>query len=216
MYIRLIRNATLQINYGGKNFLIDPIFAKKGTYPPIPSIKHANERNPLVELPVPVPELLDADAVVVTHLHNDHFDAEAKEALPKEIPLFVQDEADREKTLADGFQDVRVLDADSELGGVHLSKTGGQHGYVGEEDLKRLGNVCGVVLRAKGEGALYLAGDTIWNADVQCALERYHPDVIVVNAGANSIMDKQLIMGAEDVLAVHKAAPHAKLIAAHM
>lgn len=34
--------------------------------------------------------------------------------------------------------------------------------------------------------------------------------------GANSAMEKQLIMGKEDVLLVHQKAPSAQLIATHM
>lgn len=44
----------------------------------------------------------------------------------------------------------------------------------------------------------------------------YQPPVIIVNAGANSAMDKQLIMGKEDVLKVHNAAPSARIIVTHM
>ena len=42
------------------------------------------------------------------------------------------------------------------------------------------------------------------------------PPGIIVNAEANSAMDKQLIMGKEDVLKVHNAAPFARIIATHM
>lgn len=36
MNIKQIRNATLIIEYAGKKFLVDPVFADKGTYPPFP------------------------------------------------------------------------------------------------------------------------------------------------------------------------------------
>lgn len=46
-------------------------------------------------LPVPVTQLLNVDAVILTHLHLDHFDETAKELLDKDIKLFVQNEADK-------------------------------------------------------------------------------------------------------------------------
>lgn len=37
MDIRLVRNATLVLQYADKRFLIDPFFAAKGTLPPFPN-----------------------------------------------------------------------------------------------------------------------------------------------------------------------------------
>ena len=34
MYLQQIRNATIFLYYGGKTFLIDPILAPKGSWPP--------------------------------------------------------------------------------------------------------------------------------------------------------------------------------------
>lgn len=46
MLITQVRNATLFIHYAGKNILIDPIFAEKGTYPPFPSLLRNTEKKP--------------------------------------------------------------------------------------------------------------------------------------------------------------------------
>lgn len=46
----------------------------------------------LVPLPVPVEDLVKVDAVIVTHLHSDHFDDAAMEALPRSLPIFAQNE----------------------------------------------------------------------------------------------------------------------------
>ena len=94
MNIKQIRNATLTIEYAGKKFLIDPVFADKGTYPPFPNSLRQDENNPLVDLPVTIKELIDVDAVIVTHTHLDHIDDVAKESLPKDIKIFVQDKHD--------------------------------------------------------------------------------------------------------------------------
>ncbi|MCY9191071.1 MBL fold metallo-hydrolase, partial [Bacillus mojavensis] len=36
MNIQQIRNATLVVEYAGEKFLIDPMLAEKGAYPPFP------------------------------------------------------------------------------------------------------------------------------------------------------------------------------------
>lgn len=47
-----------------------------------------------------------AGAVMITHLHSDHFDEEAKQQLPKSIPIFVQNKADKGVLLSAAFQNV--------------------------------------------------------------------------------------------------------------
>jgi L-ascorbate metabolism protein UlaG (beta-lactamase superfamily) len=80
-----------------------------------------------------------------------------------------------------------------------------------------LGKVCGVVFSHPSERTLYIAGDTIWNGHVEQAIARHQPEVIVLNAGkATFIGLDPIIMGEEDVRAVHRAAPKATLIASHM
>ena len=37
MNIHHIRNATIVVEYAGKKFLIDPMLAEKGAYPPMPN-----------------------------------------------------------------------------------------------------------------------------------------------------------------------------------
>lgn len=94
MNITQIRNATQLITYAGKRFLIDPMLAPKGAYPGFPGTAHAEIRNPMVELPVDVNTLLEADAVIVTHTHDDHWDRAAVELIGKDKPVFVQNDSD--------------------------------------------------------------------------------------------------------------------------
>jgi L-ascorbate metabolism protein UlaG (beta-lactamase superfamily) len=80
-----------------------------------------------------------------------------------------------------------------------------------------LAPVSGFVLRAPAEPTLYIAGDTIWCAEVQQALERYTPDVIVLNAGGARFLEGDPItMTPEDVIEVCRSAPQAQVIAVHM
>ncbi|WP_052675952.1 MBL fold metallo-hydrolase [Paenibacillus sp. IHBB 10380] len=68
MKIRQIRNATMVLNYGNMTFLIDPFLGAKGVYPPFPNTSN-QVNNPTAELPIPVEEIVQTDAVIVTHLH---------------------------------------------------------------------------------------------------------------------------------------------------
>ena len=221
--LQQVRNATVRISYGGTTFLIDPMLSKKGTYPGFENTYRSNLRNPLVDLPESPEKVISGiDAVIVTHTHLDHWDDAAQKALPKDIPLFTQHEDDAKLIRSQGFKNVRVLTDDAEFGGVKITKTGGQHGtdemYAVPALAKPLGEAMGVVFQAPGYKTLYLAGDTIWRKEVDQAIEKYRPEVIVLNAGKAKMtgFEGAIIMGEEDVLRASKAAKNAKIVAVHM
>lgn len=221
--LRQVRNATVKISYGGTTFLIDPMLAKKGTYPGFENTYRSNLRNPLVDLTEsPTKVIAGVDAVIVTHTHLDHWDDAAQKALPKDIPLFTQHEEDAQLIRSQGFKNVHVLTDEAEFGGVKITKAGGQHGtdemYAAAPLAKLLGEAMGVVFQAPGYKTLYLAGDTIWRKEVDQTIEKYHPEVIVLNAGKAKVngFEGAIIMGEEDVLRASQAAKNAKIVAVHM
>ncbi|MBT2663173.1 MBL fold metallo-hydrolase [Bacillus sp. ISL-45] len=216
MNLQQIRNATLVVQYAGKKFLIDPFLAEKGAYPPFPNSLRQDQNNPLVSLPVSIDEMIDdIDAVIVTHLHLDHYDEAAKEALPKNLKMFVQNEEDANAVQNDGFKNVEVLQEDTVFEAIQLIKTKGEHGR--GEILKLAGLVCGVIFKHDTEKTLYVAGDTVWYEGVQEAIDTHTPEIIVVNAGDNQFLEGgSLVMGKDDVYEVQKAAPSAIIIASHM
>ena len=218
--ITQIRNATMRIDYAGSRFLVDPMLGERHSFPGFPGTMNSEELNPLVHLPLPLADIVDVDAVIVTHLHPDHWDETARNALLGDIPVFTQNEADALAIRNQGFSDVRVLGADTTFGDIRLTRTSGRHGTEAHYAVlaERLGEVCGVVFSHPGEKTLYLAGDTIWNADVEAALATHAPDVAVLNAGNAMVqgMDGGIIMDTQDVLKVHQAAPATLLIASHM
>ncbi|MGY3714666.1 MBL fold metallo-hydrolase [Sutcliffiella cohnii] len=216
MNIQQIRNATIVVNYAGKKFLIDPMLAKKGAYPPSPNAPRQDQNNPLVELPTSIDTIIEGiDAVIVTHLHYDHWDEAAIKALPKDIKLFTQNEEDAIEIRNAGFRNVEVLQEDTVFDGIQIIKTKGEHGR--GEILKLAGLVCGVAFKHANEKTLYVAGDTVWYDAVQEVIDTHKPEIIVVNAGDNQFFEGgSLVMGKDDVYEVYKAAPNAKIITVHM
>jgi L-ascorbate metabolism protein UlaG (beta-lactamase superfamily) len=216
MNIHQIRNATMVVEYAGKKFLIDPMLSEKGTYPPFPNSPRQDQNNPLVSLPTSIDNIIEnIDAVIVTHLHLDHWDDAAKEVLPKDIKLFSQNEQDAVEIRNAGFQNVEVLKEDTVFEGIQLIKTKGEHGR--GEILKLAGLVCGVIFKHPTEKTLYIAGDTVWYEAVQEVIVTHKPEIIVVNAGDNQFFQGgSLVMGQDDVYEVCNAAPNAKIIAVHM
>ncbi|QEY89172.1 hypothetical protein BACIT_1241 [Bacillus amyloliquefaciens] len=170
----------------------------------------------MVELPTSVDNIIkDVDAVIVTHLHYDHWDEAAKEVLPKDIKLFSQNEEDATEIRNAGFKNVEVLTKDTLFEGIQLIKTKGEHGR--GEILKLAGLVCGVVFKHQSEKTLYIAGDTVWYDAVQEEIDTHQPEIIVVNGGDNQFYEGgSLIMGKEDIYETYKAAPKAKIIVSHM
>ncbi|HQQ68835.1 MAG TPA: MBL fold metallo-hydrolase [Alicycliphilus sp.] len=222
--VQQIRNATVKIDFSGTTFLVDPMLSPKGGFPGFEGTYRSELRNPLVELPLSVQDVLHSvEAVVVTHTHLDHWDEAAQKQIPKNLPVFVQNEADAKTIRGQGFKDVRVLKDSAMFNGVKLSKTGGQHGsdllYADAARAEFLGPVMGVVFSAPKAKTVYVAGDTVWRPEVDQALKQHQPDVVVLNTGSailTGFEEHPIIMGKQDTLQAYKAAPKAAIIAVHM
>ena len=218
-----IRNATAKIEMAGSTFLVDPYLAPKGSYAGFEGTINSQKRNPLIDMKEPVEKVLEGvDAVIVTHTHADHWDEYAQKMLPKTLPIFVQNAGDARIIRSQGFKDVRVVGKNTEFNKVKLSKTGGQHGtdqmYAIPQLAELAGEAMGVVMQANGEKTLYIVGDTIWNEEVDFALNRYKPEVIVMNTGYAQLQgfSDSIIMGKADVAKARQAAPKADIITVHM
>ena len=86
-YIRLIRNATLKMEYAGKQILVDPLLGAKDSSVSALGVNP----NPRVNLTMPVEEVLDGlDFTLLTHNHPDHYDETAVKLIRKDMPWFVQ------------------------------------------------------------------------------------------------------------------------------
>jgi L-ascorbate metabolism protein UlaG (beta-lactamase superfamily) len=214
MRYTLLRNATALLNYGGRSFLIDPMLDPAEARPAIPGTPNPRP-NPLVELPAGWRALVDsADSLLVTHLHQDHFDTSAAEILNKQLPLLGQPD-DVPHLTEMGFTNLLPIDEKRTLGEIELERTPAQHGRGAIADM--LAPVSGFVFRAPNEPVLYLAGDTIWYPPVLDILERVQPEIVILNAsGARFLEGDPIVMTVDDVAEVHRIVPKSELIVVHL
>lgn len=218
MRLHQLRNATIIVEYSGFRILIDPMFAPKGANEPI-----IDKPWPYHEIPVPPKDVIkNIDAVIVTHLHIDHFDKYAQDILPKETKIFVQDMFDKNALEKEHFKNIEILSFDgTEFEGIKLYKTECRHGIKADVEHVFLAKglrweAMGVVFRANNEPTLYLAGDTIWYDRIKETIDIHKPKYIVLNTSAAKVYDEQILMGIEDIKAVHEYYPEGKLLAVHL
>jgi len=222
MKLTQIRNATLTLEYAGKKFLIDPMLAEKEAWPGFAGNARPYLRNPMVDLPVAVEELLAVDAIILTHTHTDHWDEAAQQLIPKEMMIYTQNESDAALVNSQGFVNVQVLKEENYfVDGLTIYKTDGQHGsndlYADALWGSLLGDACGLVFTHQGEKTLYIAGDTVWVKPYVRNLQRFQPEIVVLNAG-NAVNDLYgpIIMGKEDTLRTLQILPAATIVTSHM
>ena len=207
MRLTLVRHATLLLEIEGRRVLVEPMLDDAGARDPVEDSPKPR-RNPLVPLPFPAEEVVRGlDAVVVTHMHQDHFDETGARLVPRDVPVFCQPE-DEERLSGLGL-DARPVENELDWDGLRIARTGGRHG-ADEEVARALAPVSGFVL-----GRLYIAGDTVWCREVEEALERHRPAVAVVNAsGARFTESGPLVMTAAEVREVVARVP--KVVVVHL
>jgi L-ascorbate metabolism protein UlaG (beta-lactamase superfamily) len=215
MKLRLIRNATLLLDYADHHILIDPYFAAKHTLPSYTG----KSPNPMVDLPISPDQILQGvEFVLISHLHTDHFDAAAQTLIPKDLPLYCQ--PGNEDNIRDkGFQQVTPIADTAQWQKITITRTDGHHG-TGEVETM-MGKVSGFAFQAEGEPTIYWAGDTILCSEVQDAITHFHPDIVVTHScgatWADSAGQRSLIvMDAQQTIAVCNLLPTGQVIATHM
>lgn len=176
--VRLIRNATLKIQYAGKTILLDPMLGEKGTEMSALGVN----LNPRVHLTMPVSEVLKGvDFVLLTHAHIDHYDPAAKRLISKNMPWYVQPADYDSVAVKDHFRNTTVIKENVNVGGITIIRIAGNHGRgkLGE----MMGASSGYVLKADGQPTLCVMGDCVWNEVTQKVVKEHQPEYIVVNSG---------------------------------
>ena len=125
------------------------MLAPKDSYDVFP-FSNNELRKPLVDLPVNEAELraliAKVDAVLLTHLHIDHWDPIAQQLLAKDIPLFCQP-ANAETIRASGF--THVISGADELiwHDALISRVDGQHEIDAIKWLHYLLKICLIIAK---------------------------------------------------------------------
>ncbi|MCR2807417.1 MBL fold metallo-hydrolase [Paenibacillus soyae] len=211
--IQHIRNATSLITMNGKTILVDPMLSGKEELPAVPFTRTLR-KNPIVPLPVGMDAFEKIDAILITHLHFDHFDETAKRVLNKGLPVFCQPE-DRHRIEAYGFRDVLPIQETLQWCGIDFRRISGQHakGLVA----KLLGPVSGFILSTPEAGSLYIVGDCILTDAIRQTFERYKPQVCMLNVPrAQLLLGSIITMTPEDLSRIHQLSPSTQIIAVHL
>lgn len=194
--IHFVGNATLQLRYGPFTLLTDPNFLHRGQFAHLGygllSRRVAGPVPPAGGLPV------RPDAVVLSHLHGDHWDRVAGRHLHRGVPVVTTPHASRRLQGLHGFHRAIGLDVwqrqelikDGAL--VRVTAVPGIH--AGRAALRRLlPPVMGSILEFGSPGGevglrIYLSGDTLPFDGIREISERY-PDIhlAVVHLGGTKL-----------------------------
>jgi L-ascorbate metabolism protein UlaG (beta-lactamase superfamily) len=166
--IRFIGNATVLLRYGDLSVLTDPNFLHRGQYA---YLGYGLVSRRLTEPALDVRSLPDLDAVVLSHLHGDHWDRVARRHLSRSLPIVTTPHASRRLQGLHGFhralglrtwQEYTLKGGDSQ---VRVTAMPGRH--AGNRLLRRmLPPVMGSLLefgpvRGPVRIRLYISGDTL-------------------------------------------------------
>ena len=200
---------------------MDPWLAPEGSIPPYENWG-IQKNQPLIPLKLTTEEIMDVDVVIVTHLHFDHFDKlAADEIKARNLTIISQDEIDA-KLITERFGITNIIpmpkDNKLEYKGVTIFKIDCDHGdpkiWKNSPDRR---DAMGFVLSSPLESKkLYLAGDTVYCQFVKDAIEKFKPEVIIINCCEATLPQGPLIMGIDGIRQIHKDTPDSKLVIIHI
>jgi L-ascorbate metabolism protein UlaG (beta-lactamase superfamily) len=206
-----VRHATCIIELDNVKFIVDPILYKKHELEPIDG--GSDERNPLVDISSSEEVLANVDAILLTHLHQDHFDPSIFNLYGKDKPFIAS--VDYRKHISDsGFRNAFLIKDKIYFKGIEIVLTNGKHG-LGIVGIF-MGKSYGFVLKPRSGQTVYVTGDTVWCEDVEKTLETCEPKYIVAFAGSAKVKNTHITLDANDVKNIMAKSPNAKIIANHM
>lgn len=216
MEFQLWRNATVLVSIDNIKFLVDPMLGEQSSFGAFPYTEDPRA-NPLVDLPFSGKELKKQlqklDAVVVTHLHPDHWDAAAVELLDKNLTIICPDIIAK-TMVAYGFTKVIPVTSSIHFKGIEIVLTEGKHGTGAIEE--KMGVVNGFVFLSKNE-SIYFAGDTIWCDAVKSSIRTYQPRYVVVAGGAATFaIGEPVTMSVEHLKSLAATFPEITIIITHL
>jgi L-ascorbate metabolism protein UlaG (beta-lactamase superfamily) len=192
--LRWIGGPTARIERAGLSVLTDPMLGPRAeqafVLPKHPSSGVPNA--PIARYTQPPPlDFADLTAILISHTHADHFDAHARQLLPKQLPVVVA-KAGAESVRAAGFTDVRPLDWGETLmltrAGTSLRVTAVAAHHAHDAGLDHdLGRGNGYVLEwqsAAGSYRVYWTGDAVLSDETKTLAAELGPiDLLLPHMG---------------------------------
>ncbi len=208
-----IGNATVLLSYGGFTILSDPNFLHQGDHVHLGyGIRSARRTNPAMELE----DLPILDLVVLSHLHEDHFDRVVEQKLDKNLPIVTTPHA-ASALKKKGFnfthpletwETLKVVKGDAQL---KISATPGRHGPKLLASLLPpvMGSMLEFQLANQTKFRLYITGDTLIHEPFKEIPKRYPDiDLALIHLGGTKVFGILLTMDAKQgVQAIEIIAP---------
>ncbi|BAY31558.1 hypothetical protein NIES2107_34170 [Nostoc carneum NIES-2107] len=213
--IFFIGTATVLLRYAGFTILTDPNFLHKGEHVHLHyGIRSARKTNPAIEMT----ELPPLDLIVLSHMHEDHFDRVVEQKLDKNLPIITTPHA-ANKLKQKGFKATQALETWESLtvtkgnNSLRISAMPGRHGPGAINAL--LPPVMGSMLEFQNSTKetlyrLYITGDTLLYEELKEIPQKYPDiDLALLHLGGTKIFGILLTMDAmQGVQAIKIIAPH--------
>lgn len=192
--IQFIGTATVLVKYRGLTILTDPNFLHKGDHV---HLGYGLTAERLTDPAIEFDQLPPIDLVVLSHMHEDHFDKLVQQKLNRQIPIVTTKSA-AEALRGLGFTHATGMSQwdrlDVEKGDVRLRITAvpGRHGNLGMQAL--LPDVMGSVFDfGPGSAApayrMYISGDTLIYDDLRTIPQRFPGiDLALLHLGGTRIL----------------------------
>lgn len=203
--VQFIGTATVLLRYQGLTILTDPNFLHQGERVHLGyGLTSKRLTNPAIDLK----DLPPIDLVVLSHMHEDHFDKLVQQQLDKNIPILSTPGAVAALKRMGFLQTIALSDWDQvnvEKGATRLRITAvpGRHGKLGMQAL--LPSVMGTVYDfgadpAHADYRMYVSGDTLVYDDLKTIPQRFPGiDLALLHLGGTRILGVfKVTMDAQD------------------
>ena len=191
-------NATTVLRIGSFTVLTDPNFLRKGQRA---YLGRGLWSRRLKDPALSIGELPALDAVVLSHLHGDHWDRVARVGLDRSVPLVTTTHAatmlSRQGFRASGLDTWQSHSLTSGTEQLRVTSMPGVHarGVLGKLLPPVMGSMLEHVVAGEVRRSVYLSGDTLTGDHLDAIRERYHEiDTAVVHLGGTRILASTVTM----------------------